>query len=428
MTKKCENKTAWRFGFPRGIAAVPESFAVRGGFGIALPSASSVGYFDRGFALPGKPGEGCRFTGEASSDYGAMYNDVMMIVSWTGADGKAVQRDYVAFHDGKDGARSFDQVFAIPEGAAQLELRVIAKWRAGRTTFRRIAVSPAPAPARRLVRVVTIPLHMAWHPGRVNTPRENHEHFEEVLRSTLERIERPDLVVLPEANTNINTGRAYPERAEPIPGGPTWKIVSRNAKRFHVNIVAGAIQRDEAGDMHNVAFIADRQGKLAGIYRKVHLTVGESDQGLIPGTEFPVFELDFGRIGILICWDNWFPETARFLRMNGAEMLVFPIAGDGQYEHWEHVWPTRAMDNGIPLVTSLRGGGHAPSCIINRDGHILAASHENDVAAVADVDLAWQKEVFWLSVGPCMGNPYQLYEFERRREVYPTGEKNFRER
>ena len=424
-----KKKTAceWRSGFPRGIAVNPTFFSERGGIGIELATASSVGYYDREFALPGKPGEGCRFTGSAKSDYGAMYNDAMLIVSWIGADGKVVQRDYVAYRDGKTG-RTFDQTFAIPDDAAKLELRCIAKWRAGRTVFRGIAVEAAPAPAKRLVRIVTIPLHMAWHPDRVNTPKENHEHFEEVLRSTLVKIEHPDLVVLPEANTNMKTGRAYPERAEPIPGGPTWKIVSRNAKKFHVNIVAGAIQRDAAGDMHNVAFIADRQGKLAGIYRKVHLTVGECDQGLIPGTEFPVFDLDFGRIGILICWDNWFPETARMLRMNGAELLVFPIARDGQYQHWEHVWPTRAMDNAIPLVTSLRGGGPSPSCIIDRDGHILAASHKHDVPAVADVDLAWPMEVFWLSVGPCRGNPYQLYEFERRREVYPDGEKNYRDR
>ena len=87
---KKNNAGEWRSGFPRGIAVNPKFFAERGGLGIELATASSVGYYDREYALPGKPGEGCRFTGSAKSDYGAMYNDAMLIVSWLGADGTIV--------------------------------------------------------------------------------------------------------------------------------------------------------------------------------------------------------------------------------------------------------------------------------------------------------------------------------------------------
>ena len=420
------DRDGWSAYFPRGLASVPEFSAGDGSLTIAMKTASSYGAFDRDFALPGNPGEGCRITAEARADGAPMYNNVMMIVSWLDASGKALQRDYVAFRDGK-GVRRFDRTFAIPQGAAALRVRCFARWRVGVSQFRQIKVSAAPAPGKRMVRLVTVSPPMPWHKDRVNTVKENLAAFEQAIREACEKVVKPDLIVLPECTTFLGTGLAYPEQAEPVPGGPTWNIVSKYAKKYRVYIVAGVVERDSRGDMHNSAFIADREGKLAGIYRKVHLTVGESEKGLIPGTEFPVFELDFGRVGILICWDNWFPETARMLRMNGAELLVYPIAGDGQPEHREHVWPTRAMDNGIPIAISLRNGGGSRSCILDRDGEIRAATGAAIHYAAADIDLNWQQEVYWLSVGPGMGNPNQLYEFERRREAYPAGEKNFRD-
>ena len=417
----------WVTYFPRGLAANPE-FAEKGGeLTITMKTASAYGAFDREFALSGKPGDGCRITAEARSTGGAMYNNVMVIAAWVDEESEVLQRDYVAFHDGKDGVRKFDQVFTIPKKAVAVRLSCLAKWRVGQSVFRNVEVAPAPAPGKRMVRLVTVSLPLPNNKERFNTPQENFAAFEQALKEACENVVKPDLIVLPECMTFQGTGFEYPEQAEPVPGGPTWNIVSKYAKKHHAYIVAGVVERDAKGEMHNSAFIADRDGKLAGIYRKVHLTVGESAKGLVPGTEYPVFDLDFGRIGILICWDNWFPETARALRMNGAELLVYPIAGDGQYEHREHVWPARAMDNSIPIVVSLRNPG-SRSCIIDRDGEIRAAAGASIHYASADVDLAWRKKVFWLSVGPCDGSPYQVYEFERRRETYPAGEKNFRER
>jgi len=424
--KERVKRDRWVTYFPRGIASVPEFSTPGDALAVTMKTTSSYGAFDREFALPAKPGEGCRITAEAKAEGAPMYNNVMMIVSWLDETGEPCQKDYIAFRD-KDGVRRFDQTFTIPKDAAALRIRCLARWRTGVSQFRQVKVEAAPAPAKRMVRLVTVSLPMPRNKERFNTPQENFAAFEQALKEACENVVKPDLIVLPECMTFQDTGFEYPEQAEPVPGGPTWNIVSKYAKKHHVYIVAGVVERDSKGDMHNSAFIADREGKLAGIYRKVHLTVGESAKGIIPGTEFPVFDLDFGRIGILICWDNWFPEAARMLRMNGAELLVYPIAGDGQYEHREHAWPTRAMDNGIPIVVSLRNAG-SRSCIIDRDGEIRAAAGASIHYAAADVDLNWEKKVFWLSVGPCLGNPYQLYEFERRREAYPNGEQNFRDR
>src|SRR5690606_21644241 len=107
------------------------------------------------------------------------------------------------------------------------------------------------------------------------------------------------------------------------------------------------------GDLfHNTAVLIDRQGKLVGKYRKVHLTIGEGENGLTPGTDYPVYDTDFGRIGLMTCWDNWFSEPARILRLKGAEMLFMPLAGDGDNTHWDVVWKARAIDNGVWMVTS----------------------------------------------------------------------------
>ena len=428
MHRKRVTMDQWSSAFPRGLAEDPVFFREGERRGIEMKRTVSVGFYDRLYDLPGKPGEGCRITGDARTSGGEMFNNVMMIASWMDENDEACQRDYIAFKDQPDGSRKFDDVFAIPENAVKLELRCIAKWHAGKVSFGGVAVTKAEAPAKRIARVVALSIKVPYYKDRFNTVEENYAAFEKALTEVCENVQKPDLIVMPECMTNANTGKAYPERAEPIPGGPTWNIVSRYAAKYKVNIIAGVVERDAEGCMHNSAFIADRQGRLAGIYRKVHLTVGEADCGLIPGNEFPVFDLDFGKVGIMICWDNWFSESARLLKLNGAEIIAYPIAGDGQPEHRAHVWPARAMDNAIPMVISLRTGGASRSCVIDQDGYIRAETSPSVDYAAADVDLAFRKKVFWLSVGPCMGSPHQVYEFERRREVYGPAEKNIRDK
>ena len=418
----------WSAEFPRSLTENPVFFRDGNRFGLEMKSTVSVGYYDRLFELPDKPGGGCRITGEARSTGGEMYNNVMMIVSWLDKKDEVWQKEYIAFKDQPDGSRKFDEVFAVPEEAVKLEIRCIAKWHAGKVSFGNVTVAKAEAPKKRIARVVALSVKAPYYEDRFNKPEENYAAFEKALAEVCEKVQNLDLIVLPECMTNSNTGRDYPERAEPVPGGPTWNIVHRFAVKYKVNIIAGVVERDPQGNMRNSAFIVDRQGKLAGIYRKVHLTVGESEKGVIPGNEFPVFDLDFGKVGIMICWDNWFGESARLLRLNGAEIIAYPIAGDGQLEHREHTWATRAMDNSIPMVISLRGGGSSRSCVIDRDGFIRAKTSPSVDYAMADVDLAWRQKVFWLSVGPCLGKPHQVYEYERRREVYGPAEKNIRDK
>ena len=104
------------------------------------------------------------------------------------------------------------------------------------------------------------------------------------------------------------------------------------------------------------------------------------------------------------------------VKRNGAELLLFPLAGCAQ-DHVETVFPARAIDAGIPILVAMRQG-HLPSGIIDRDGRWIAQTFEDCGFAVADIDLNDRKRTFWLSVGPGGGDPYELYYDESRPEVY----------
>ena len=98
--------------------------------------------------------------------------------------------------------------------------------------------------------------------------------------------------------------------------------------------------------MKNVAVLYNRQGKIHGIYEKVQLPDAETEQGAVPGNSLPVFETDFGKIGIQICWDSSFPEISRILALNGAEILFCPVWGYIQgTDEWEFIPRCRAIDN-----------------------------------------------------------------------------------
>src|SRR6266540_870480 len=121
-----------------------------------------------------------------------------------------------------------------------------------------------------------------------------------------------------------------------------------------------------------------------------------------PGAEYPVFDADFGKVGMMICWDHWFPEPARILRLKGAELLVLPIAGDGDTKHWDITSRARAIDNGVYLVASSTVA-QSPSRIVDPTGEVLAETLDPFGIAVSDIDLDREDRLHWLSVGPADG-------------------------
>ena len=229
----------------------------------------------------------------------------------------------------------------------------------------------------------------------------------------------PQLVCLSENFLDRGVRLPLPERSESLEE-PSAGIAGlcRSAKEHRLWVCTSVHERKRDGRLYNTALLIDPNGRIAGTYHKTHLTVGEIEMGLVPGDEFPVFETELGRIGMLVCWDLWFPEPARVLALKGADIILVPLAGDGSIPHRDHTWPTRAMDNNVVLVVAGTTS-NTPSRIISADGEVLAETYENMGVAVADVHFDRRVGLHWLSVGPSFGET-ALYFQQRRPELYES--------
>ena len=404
---------------------------------LRIPSRGSCGWWETRATVVPKGGARIRAVAEIALDdpQDAVFNDMMMFVRWDfpkdgkdrGASGSRLvqgqrfhRRDFIAYADRtEDGrvVRTFDQTCAVPDDCEEVSIEFIGKWHAMTAVIRDVRVESAPRPQPRRVRcVVGNPYERSvdWSDPQKGMA-ERLGQIEATLTNIFARVERPDIILFSECFASA--GAPDPSKvAEPIPGGPSWRLAERYAVRHRCNIAMNVKERDEQGACHNTLFVCDRNGRLAGRYRKVHLTSGEYQQGLVPGEGFPVLDLDFGRVGALICWDNWFSESIKLVKRAGAELLLFPLAGCMQ-DHVDICFPARAIDAGIPILVAMRQK-HLPNGIIDRDGTWIARTFEENGFAVADIDLAERKRVFWLSVGPGLGDPTSLYYDESRPEVY----------
>ncbi len=190
--------------------------------------------------------------------------------------------------------------------------------------------------------------------------------------------------------------------AEPIPG-PATEVFGAIAKELGVVIVTSLFERRAPGLYHNTAVVIERDGSIAGRYRKMHIP---DDPGYYEKFYFTPGDLGFtpidtslGRLGVLICWDQWYPEAARLMAMAGAEMLIYPTAigydpGDTpeeqtrQREAWVTIQRSHAVANGIPVVSVNRVGFEPDSSDVGNGaqfwGNSFVAGCQGELLAVAD--------------------------------------------
>ncbi len=166
----------------------------------------------------------------------------------------------------------------------------------------------------------------------------------------------------------------YFKLAEPIPG-PSTEAFQKIAKKYKVVIIASLFEKRASGLYHNTAVIIDADGSLLGIYRKMHIP----DDPLYyekfyftPGdTGFKAWQTKYGKIGVLICWDQWYPEGARLTALQGAEILFYPTAigwhpgekaeyGTNQHGAWETIQRAHAVANGCYVAVTNRIGVETP--------------------------------------------------------------------
>ncbi len=206
--------------------------------------------------------------------------------------------------------------------------------------------------------------------------------------------------------------------AEPIPG-PSTEAFSKLARELKVVIVAPLFERRAAGLYHNTAAVIDADGSLLGLYRKMHIP----DDPLYyekfyftPGDlGFPNFDTRYGRIGVLVCWDQWYPEGARLSSLRGANILFYPTAigwhpcekkqhGARQLDAWRTIQRSHAIANGIFVAAVNRVGFEGPpdnglefwgsSFVTDPFGQLLAeASASREETLVVECDPQQMEEV-----------------------------------
>jgi len=213
--------------------------------------------------------------------------------------------------------------------------------------------------------------------------------------------------------------------AEPIPGAASNQL-SELAKQLHIVLIASLFEKRAAGVYHNTAAIFDTDGKLAGLYRKMHIP----DDPLYyekfyftPGDlGFRAFDTSAGRVGALVCWDQWYPEGARLTALQGAHVLFYPTAigwhpaekadfGKAQHDAWRTIQRAHAIANGVYVAVVNRvgfetgniRGKSAPgaglefwggSFLCDPFGRVMAeASHDKEEILIGEVDLHLLEEV-----------------------------------
>lgn len=341
---------------------------------------------------------------------------VPLILTWLGgaSNRNELQRDYVDPVDPvtirPDGWGLRTSLIQAPTGANSVRVELGLRWAAGSSVWwvaPQLEKVPALPPRKARIAVTRI---------QPPTPTTVEQNFG-LMMTMFDQVatERPDLVLFSENLVDFNTRRPVAETAQSIPG-PLTRALGERARR-HGTYVATTLHEVDGERYFNTAVLIDRKGEIVGTYRKVHLAMTEAEEGILPGDDYPVFQTDFGTVGILICWDNWFPEAARLLRLAGAEILLLPIAGDGTPGHWEAISRARALDNGVYLISSAIVTDIS-SQIINPVGEILAKATGQFGFAVAEIDLNRKWRVPYLSVGPGLGEGRSLYLQERRPDTY----------
>ena len=202
--------------------------------------------------------------------------------------------------------------------------------------------------------------------------------------------------------------------AEPIPG-PSTEIYGELAKRYQVVIVTSLFERRAAGLYHNTAVVIEKDGSIAGKYRKMHIP---DDPGYYEKFYFTPGDLGFhpidtsvGKLGVLVCWDQWYPEAARLMALQGAEILIYPTAigyapedaADEQQRQrraWQTVMRGHAVANGLPIVAVNRVGDEdgvpfwGTSFVCGPQGEIIYEASENEEESIiVELDLEHSEQV-----------------------------------
>ena len=323
---------------------------------------------------------------------------VLARLDWLGTGGARVGWPDYGYREGEEeGWKRVTLEAPAPEGASAVEIQLrLQNAPRGTVLWDALRLEAIPDPGVRPVEVAAVNLR----PGDTSSSEEGVKAFVELVRARVPGT--ADVILLPEGLTVVGSGRTYAEVAEPVPG-PTTEVLGALAREKSAWVVAGLYEREGVA-VYNTAVLLDRQGALAGTYRKVYLPREEIEGGLTPGSRYPVFTTDFGRVGLMICWDTQYADPARALALRGAELLLVPIWGGN-----ETLVRARAIENRVFVATS---GYDFPTLVVDPDGQSLARA-EDDAGSVARVTIDLNRRY----LDPWLGDMKGRFPKELRTDV-----------
>jgi predicted amidohydrolase len=366
------------------------------------------GWYERSFPVAG--GSWYRFhVSRCVAGVGLPRQSCLVRIRWEDEKGKIVPRDARPPHadpaqpmpsaepeypvDEKTGADGWTDVggtYRAPSRAVRAAVELHLQWApGGRVAWSGPEFVATEPPPRRTVRLAAV-----HHRPAGRSPEANRAEFDPLLAEAARQ--RADLVVLGETVPSANTKLEPHEAAEPVPG-PSTAHFGRLAKEHGLHVVFSLLERD-GHLIHNTAVLIGPDGEVAGRYRKVCLPPGEAARGIAPGTDYPVFDTRFGRVGLMVCYDGFFPEVARELCNRGAEVIAWPVWGCNPL-----LARARAAENRVVVVSSTfmdESAGWMISAVFDRNGVPIAKGESWNTVAVAEVDL-----------GTPYQGPYNLGDF-----------------